>query len=115
MYREEGSVDAQVRGSGVAGATQKSPSELLAPLDTLCLYRIEDWWTYELCYAKSVRQFHKEGDKARDMQCHCWDACLHVECLHTAFLYAVMTCSCFQRHEVIVTSEMTQRGEHHML
>ena len=58
--------DSQVRGSDGALAAEKTPSDLLAPLDALCLYRIEDWWTYELCYAKSVRQFHKEGDKARN-------------------------------------------------
>jgi protein OS-9 len=44
-------------------AAQKTPSQLLAPLDTLCMYRAEDWWTYELCFGKSVRQFHKEGDR----------------------------------------------------
>ncbi len=44
---------------------QKSPSELLSALDTLCLYRIDDWWTYELCYKRHVRQFHKEIDKVR--------------------------------------------------
>ena len=27
-----------------------------------CFYRLEDWWTYELCYEKHVRQFHKEKD-----------------------------------------------------
>ena len=37
----------------------KHPSDLLSALDSLCLYRIEDWWTYELCYKKHVRQFHK--------------------------------------------------------
>ena len=80
----------QVSSGGVLAA-QKSPAELLAPLESLCLYRIEDWWTYELCYGRrhalssplacaatapsrghsarhlicswrSVRQFHKEGD-----------------------------------------------------
>ena len=43
----------------MSGALQKDPSELLSALDSLCLYRIEDWWTYELCYKKHVRQFHK--------------------------------------------------------
>ncbi|BDA50418.1 probable protein OS-9 at N-terminal half [Coccomyxa sp. Obi] len=42
------------------GKSQKSPSELLSVLDSLCMYRIEDWWTYELCYKKHVRQFHKD-------------------------------------------------------
>lgn len=27
-----------------------------------CFYRVEDWWTYELCYQKHVRQFHREKD-----------------------------------------------------
>lgn len=35
----------------------------MSVLDSLCMYRIEDWWTYELCYKKHVRQFHKEQDK----------------------------------------------------
>ncbi|KAK9846587.1 hypothetical protein WJX81_007190 [Elliptochloris bilobata] len=45
----------------VAGGDRR-PSELLEALDGLCFYRVEDWWTYELCYKKAVRQFHKEGD-----------------------------------------------------
>ena len=36
----------------------KRPSELLEALDGVCFYRVEDWWTYELCYKKAVRQFH---------------------------------------------------------
>ena len=27
-----------------------------------CFYRLDDWWTYELCYQKHVRQFHREKD-----------------------------------------------------
>lgn len=42
----------------VAGAGE-APSELLEALDGVCFYRVEDWWTYELCYKKAVRQFHK--------------------------------------------------------
>ena len=26
-----------------------------------CAYRVEDWWTYEVCYERHVRQYHKEG------------------------------------------------------
>ena len=33
------------------------------PAGGLCLYRIEEWWTYELCYKKHVRQFHKEQNQ----------------------------------------------------
>lgn len=25
-----------------------------------CTYRVEDWWTYEVCYKRHVRQYHKE-------------------------------------------------------
>ena len=28
-----------------------------------CTYRLEDWWHYEVCYKKHVRQFHKEGNR----------------------------------------------------
>lgn len=28
-----------------------------------CAYRVEDWWTYEVCYKKHVRQYHKEHSK----------------------------------------------------
>ena len=31
-------------------------------LGARCFYRLEDWWTYELCYQKHVRQFHREKD-----------------------------------------------------
>lgn len=42
---------------------QQTPSQLLGPLGDLCMYRAEDWWTYELCFGKAVRQFHKENDR----------------------------------------------------
>ena len=29
----------------------------------LCLYRNEEWWTFELCYKNHVRQFHKEQNQ----------------------------------------------------
>ncbi len=28
-----------------------------------CAYRVEDWWTYEVCYKKHVRQYHKDQNK----------------------------------------------------
>ncbi|XP_031552840.1 endoplasmic reticulum lectin 1-like isoform X2 [Actinia tenebrosa] len=39
-----------------------SPEELLAPLadEARCSYRLEAYWTYELCHGKHVRQFHDE-------------------------------------------------------
>eukprot|EP00887_Chlorella_sp_A99_P002107 scaffold21.g2107.t1 len=44
-------------------ASQKTPEELLDTLTDWCTYRLEDWWHYEVCYKKHVRQFHKEGSK----------------------------------------------------
>ena len=38
------------------------PTRACTHADGLCFYRMEDWWTYELCYKKHVRQFHKEKD-----------------------------------------------------
>ncbi|XP_064595061.1 protein OS-9-like [Liolophura sinensis] len=35
--------------------------ELLRPLETgPCLIKVKDWWTYEFCYGKHVRQYHLE-------------------------------------------------------
>lgn len=39
-----------------------SPAALVASLDGSCLYRMEDWWTYEFCAGKHARQFHREAD-----------------------------------------------------
>ena len=40
---------------------EESILQLLAPLESLCLYRNEDWWTYEICTGRHVRQFHQQG------------------------------------------------------
>ncbi|XP_061141338.1 endoplasmic reticulum lectin 1 isoform X1 [Syngnathus typhle] len=41
-----------------------SPSELLEPLfkRSSCSYRIESYWTYEVCHGKHVRQYHEEKE-----------------------------------------------------
>ncbi|KAM3606858.1 uncharacterized protein V6R79_024604 [Siganus canaliculatus] len=41
-----------------------SPGELLEPLfkRSSCSYRIESYWTYEVCHGKHVRQFHEEKE-----------------------------------------------------
>ncbi|XP_029634072.1 protein OS-9 isoform X2 [Octopus sinensis] len=37
--------------------------ELLKPLaNKSCLYKTKDWWTYEFCYGKYIRQYHLEGN-----------------------------------------------------
>uniref|UniRef100_A0A3Q4AJT0 Endoplasmic reticulum lectin n=1 Tax=Mola mola TaxID=94237 RepID=A0A3Q4AJT0_MOLML len=41
-----------------------SPADLLEPLfkRSSCSYRIESYWTYELCHGKHIRQYHEEKD-----------------------------------------------------
>ena len=36
--------------------------KLLEPMTSQpCLLKTKDWWTYEFCYGRTVRQFHMEG------------------------------------------------------
>ena len=46
--------------------TQKSPHEYLAPIfkQQVCTYRIESYWTYEICHGKHLRQYHEERIKS---------------------------------------------------
>jgi len=38
--------------------------KLLSPLEEApCMYKTKDWWTYEVCYKRSVKQYHVENDK----------------------------------------------------
>ncbi|XP_077483646.1 uncharacterized protein LOC144093812 isoform X1 [Amblyomma americanum] len=38
--------------------------KLLEPLRSLpCLTKTKNWWTYEICYGKSIKQFHVENGK----------------------------------------------------
>lgn len=52
--------------------------------------QIDGWWTYEFCYRKHVRQFHKEGDKvsapdrSRNL-CRCSGKLLHA--VHEIFCF----------------------------
>ena len=43
--------------------SELSPYQLLKPLFTkeLCSYRLEQYWTYEICHGKFIRQFHEES------------------------------------------------------
>ncbi|CAN9499883.1 unnamed protein product [Ophioblennius macclurei] len=44
--------------------TGPTPSELLEPLfkRSSCSYRIESYWTYEVCHGKHIRQYHEEKE-----------------------------------------------------
>lgn len=41
-------------------------SQLLAKLEGSCLYRMDGWWTYELCIGRHLRQFHREPHAKED-------------------------------------------------
>ena len=54
--------------STAAPASAPFPPPCRARAADHCYYRIEDWWTYELCYGKSLRQYHKGPGEVVDMQ-----------------------------------------------
>uniref|UniRef100_A0A4W3GW27 Endoplasmic reticulum lectin n=1 Tax=Callorhinchus milii TaxID=7868 RepID=A0A4W3GW27_CALMI len=55
-------------GNGDEGEDQEykglGPAELLEPLfkQSSCSYRIESYWTYEVCHGKHIRQYHEEKE-----------------------------------------------------
>uniref|UniRef100_A0A3B3ZZP8 Endoplasmic reticulum lectin n=1 Tax=Periophthalmus magnuspinnatus TaxID=409849 RepID=A0A3B3ZZP8_9GOBI len=41
--------------------------QLLSPMqDAPCLVKTKDWWTYEFCNGKHIRQYHLEGKEIHD-------------------------------------------------
>jgi len=37
---------------------------LLSPLQEMpCLFKTKDWWTYEFCHGRHIKQYHMENDK----------------------------------------------------
>lgn len=39
-------------------------AKLLSPLESsACLYKTKDWWTYEICYNRAIKQYHVENEK----------------------------------------------------
>ncbi|CAJ1067458.1 endoplasmic reticulum lectin 1 isoform X2 [Xyrichtys novacula] len=45
-----------------------TPGELLEPLfkRSSCSYRIESYWTYEVCHGKHIRQYHEEKETGQE-------------------------------------------------
>nr|KAF6328743.1 endoplasmic reticulum lectin 1 [Pipistrellus kuhlii] len=45
-----------------------NPRELLEPLfkQSSCSYRIESYWTYEVCHGKHIRQYHEEKESGQE-------------------------------------------------
>eukprot|EP00092_Neocalanus_flemingeri_P014769 GFUD01015938.1.p1 GENE.GFUD01015938.1~~GFUD01015938.1.p1 ORF type:complete len:884 (-),score=289.89 GFUD01015938.1:28-2679(-) len=38
-------------------------AKLLSPLETApCMFLTKEWWTYEVCYKRAIKQYHVEGD-----------------------------------------------------
>ena len=37
---------------------EKSLTSFFRLINETCIYRQEDWWTYELCFNKGLRQYH---------------------------------------------------------
>lgn len=56
--------DGKSEGSeGSSPFLEMSPYKLLKPLMNreVCSYRLEQYWTYELCHGRFIRQFHEES------------------------------------------------------
>lgn len=49
-----------------AGTGVEDLSELLMRLQGTCLYRMDGWWTYEFCYKRHVRQYHRDPHTGQD-------------------------------------------------
>uniref|UniRef100_A0A2K6SX53 Endoplasmic reticulum lectin n=1 Tax=Saimiri boliviensis boliviensis TaxID=39432 RepID=A0A2K6SX53_SAIBB len=49
-----------------------NPRELLEPLfkQSSCSYRIESYWTYEVCHGKHIRQYHEEKETGQKINIH---------------------------------------------
>lgn len=56
-------VESDMQQDDIIPLDQSTPEQLLEALKNVCAYRIEDWWTYEVCYRKQVKQYHSEGKK----------------------------------------------------
>jgi len=67
----DGATDSATDGAAGSSATTtttelttENVKNLLAPLaDEPCLVRTKDWWSYELCHNKAIRQYHMEDGK----------------------------------------------------
>uniref|UniRef100_A0A336LQN8 Endoplasmic reticulum lectin 1 n=1 Tax=Culicoides sonorensis TaxID=179676 RepID=A0A336LQN8_CULSO len=68
--------------------TISSPVDLLIPLflTSSCSYRIESYWTYEVCHGRYIKQFHEERDgkliKSQDFILGKWNQSLTEKLLY---------------------------------
>jgi len=49
------------QGEDQGSGHNKSIRSVLNSLGDWCAYRVEGWWTYELCYKKKIRQYHLDS------------------------------------------------------
>ncbi|RCN45685.1 glucosidase II beta subunit-like protein [Ancylostoma caninum] len=54
----------KTRAEDISTYTGPTPVELLAPVykEKLCSYRVEPYWSYELCHGRYIVQYHEEKD-----------------------------------------------------
>lgn len=55
-------------GKETAPYSGRTPFELIAPLFIAgsCSYRIDSYWTYEVCHGHYIKQFHEERDRIQE-------------------------------------------------
>eukprot|EP00889_Picochlorum_renovo_P003399 jgi/Picre1/30429/NNA_005793.t1 len=54
--------------SGAVHVTEDAGEQIRSALESLgdwCAYRIDGWWTYELCYRQGIRQFHTDTETSK--------------------------------------------------
>ena len=57
---EEKEEDEEVGGQDAAPDVKA----LLQPLEEAhCIFKTKDWWTYEICYNRQIKQYHVENDR----------------------------------------------------
>ncbi|EYC15853.1 hypothetical protein Y032_0035g3002 [Ancylostoma ceylanicum] len=54
----------KTRAEDISTYKGPTPVELLAPVykEKLCSYRVEPYWSYELCHGRYIVQYHEEKD-----------------------------------------------------
>uniref|UniRef100_A0A671SBD0 Endoplasmic reticulum lectin n=1 Tax=Sinocyclocheilus anshuiensis TaxID=1608454 RepID=A0A671SBD0_9TELE len=75
-----------------------SPAELLEPLfkQSSCSYRIESYWTYEVCHGKHVRQYHEDKETGQ------------VKSLFMMYAVCLLyVCHPEAKHEILTIAEVT--------
>lgn len=48
-------------------ATMREARNVLDSIPEWCAYRVEGWWTYEVCYGKKVRQYHLDSKNGNEV------------------------------------------------